>query len=116
MAHAMRAMQAAAMTGNKAAALPGSLPSLESISLRTSKTVGRSSSRLSLSIRASHAGKEDYRNEVPALVAPVTIASTLLANAGAAQALTAEDVTAAFLKVRILLADRSDKFWSHCNL
>lgn len=118
MAHAMRAMQAAAITGNKAVALPGSLPSLESIALKTSKMVGRSScSRPSLSIRASQAGKEDPRSEVPALAAPVTIASTLLANAGAAQALTAEDVTAAFLKVRIILADLSVRFfWSNCNL
>jgi hypothetical protein len=44
--------------------------------------------------------KEEQKTELLAMVAPVTIASTVLAsNAGVATALTGEDVTGAFYQV-----------------
>jgi len=88
----MRAMQVTAMNG----ALAGSIDT--SVSLRTSKKVPKA--RLpALTVRAS------LKHEL-AVAAPATITSVVvLADAGAANALTAEDVTGTFLKVRKLLSE-----------
>ncbi|KAG0614768.1 hypothetical protein M758_6G202300 [Ceratodon purpureus] len=93
MAQAMRAMQVTAMNG----ALAGSLVDVDtSVLLRGSRRVPRAR-RAALSLRASM--KEEQ--EVRAVVAPAAIASVVvLANAGAANALTAEDVTGTYTKVQ----------------
>jgi len=93
MAQAMRAM-AGSMAGC-------SLQSVDAhVALKTLKKVAKSS-RTSFSVRASQMKKEEQKTELLAMVAPVTIASTVLAsNAGVATALTGEDVTGAFYQVQ----------------
>lgn len=92
MAQAMRAM-AGSMAGC-------SLQSVDAhVALKTLKKVAKSS-RTSFSVKASQTKKEEQKTELLAMVAPVTIASTVLAsNAGVATALTGEDVTGAFYQV-----------------
>lgn len=69
------------------------------VALKTLKKVAKCS-RTSFSVRASQMKKEEQKTEILAVMAPVTIASTVLAsNAGAATALTGEDVTNAFYQV-----------------
>ena len=106
MAQAMRAMQVTAMNG----ALAGSLVDVDtSVLLRGSRRVPRAR-RAGLSLRASM--KEEQ--EVRAVVAPAAIASVVvLANAGAANALTAEDVTGTYTKVRYILCNCSASPFSH---
>lgn len=93
MAQAIRAMQVTAMNG----ALAGTSQNIDtSVSLRTSNKVPNALLP-TLSVRASLKDERD----VLAIVAPATITSVIvLADAGAANALTAEDVTGTFLKVQ----------------
>lgn len=103
MAQAIRAMQVTAMNG----ALAGTSQNIDtSVSLRTSNKVPNALLP-TLSVRASLKDERD----VLAIVAPATITSVIvLADAGAANALTAEDVTGTFLKVRKLLSGLSAVF------
>ncbi|XP_024395376.1 calcium sensing receptor, chloroplastic [Physcomitrium patens] len=93
MAQAMRTMQVTALNG----ALAGSSQSVDkSASLRISKRVPNSR-RPALSLRASAKDEGDMLSAV----APSTIASiVVLADVGAASALTAEDVTQAYVKAQ----------------
>jgi len=111
MAHALRAMHVAAIT-NKAAALPGTT----SLALkRSSKSISRRNSAPLLSLRTASSSssssssqqqqqqQEERKCEIPAVAAPLTVASSFLAaSAGSAQALTAEDVAGAFSKVQVV--------------
>jgi hypothetical protein len=93
MAQAMRAMQVTALNG----ALAGSSQTVDtSASFRSSRRVPKTR-RPALSLRASLKDEHDAQVSV---LAPAAIASLVaLADAGAANALTAEDVTGAYLKV-----------------
>lgn len=94
MAQAMRAMQLTALNG----ALAGSSLNVDTpVSLRSSKK-DPTSRRPALSLRAS---VKDERHAQVSVVAPATIASIIvLADAGAANALTADEVTQAYMKVQ----------------
>ncbi|KAG0586143.1 hypothetical protein KC19_2G067900 [Ceratodon purpureus] len=95
MAQAMRAMQVTALNGS----LAGSSQNVDTsvVSHRSSKRFPKSR-RPALSLRAS---MEDGRDAQVAVVAPATIASfVVMADAGAANALTAEDVTETYMKVQ----------------
>lgn len=90
MAQAMRAMQVSAMNG----ALAGNIVDTP-VSLRNSKRVPVAGRRGTVSVRASL--KKDERD----VLAPAAVVSAVvLADAGAANALTSEDITGAFSKVR----------------
>lgn len=99
MAQAMRVMQVVALCGSKAAILQGFSQNLDAhVALGRSKRLLHSSGAPS-ALRASSQLKDQQNSETLSVVAPATIASTLLVNASAANALTGEDVTGAFTKV-----------------
>lgn len=91
MAQAMRAMQVTALNGSFA----GSSQNVDtSRSLRSCSKSVPNTRRPAFSLRASMKGEHD-------VVAPASIASiVVLADAGAANALTGDDITGAYLKVR----------------
>lgn len=99
MAQAMRVMQVVAICGSKAAILQGFSQNLDvHLALGRSKKFYHSTGAPS-SLRASSQLKDQQKSETASVVAPTTIASTLLVNANAANALTGDDVTGAFYKV-----------------
>lgn len=53
----------------------------------------------STSLRVSSRLKEEQKSETLTVVAPATIASTFMVNAGVANALTGDDIPGAFYKV-----------------
>ncbi|KAG0628637.1 hypothetical protein M758_1G041800 [Ceratodon purpureus] len=100
MAQAMRVMQVVAICGSKAAILQGFSQNLDvHVAFGRSKKFYHSSG-IPSSLRASSQLKDQQKTETASVVAPATIASTLLVNANAANALTGEDVTGAFYKVQ----------------
>jgi hypothetical protein len=99
MAQAMRVMQVVAICGSKAALLQGFSQNLDAhVALGRPRKFHYSGVAPSC-LRAFSQLKDQEKSETAAVVAPATIASTLLVNANAANALTGEDVTGAFYKV-----------------
>ena len=105
MAEAMRALQVTALNGT----LAGSSQNVDtSVSLRSSKRVPKTR-RPALSLRVS---MKDEHNSHVSVVGPASIASFgVVADAGAANALTADDVAQAYLKVIYFFAEFAALFF-----
>lgn len=103
MAQVMRVMQVFAICGSKAAMLQGFSQSLDVgkvVFERSKKSLHHSSGGApSTSLRVSSRLKEEQKSETLTVVAPATIASTFMVNAGVANALTGDDIPGAFYKV-----------------
>lgn len=100
----MRVMQVFAICGSKAAMLQGFSQSLDVgkvVFERSKKSLHHSSGGApSTSLRVSSRLKEEQKSETLTVVAPATIASTFMVNAGVANALTGDDIPGAFYKVQ----------------